>query len=203
MDRWIFTGRDSTCMGDTRTHTARARARPLLYRVRGRPVRVPLSLHTQTPRTPITHALINHARTHARTSRTHRRVTTRGCPLASPGPGTPAPAHADAERLTTMHGLTMTSAVVGTKMTTRATSASSRVSRGALTIVNSGAGPKRVRSNAGTGATARECVGMNGMRARGVGRAVVVLMRDDRGRGTTRARGDDADRWMRGREIFF
>lgn len=42
-----------------------------------------------------------------------------------------------------MHGLTMTSAVVGTKMTTRATSASSRVSRGALTIVNSGAGPKR------------------------------------------------------------
>ena len=97
----------------------------------------------------------------------------------------------------------MTSAVVGTKMTTRATSASSRVSRGALTIVNSGAGPKRVRSNAGTGATARECVGMNEMRARGVGRAVVVLMRDDRGRGTTRARGDDADRWMRGRENFF
>ena len=39
----------------------------------------------------------------------------------------------------------MTSAVVGTKMTTRATSSSSRVSRGALTIVNSGAGPKRVR----------------------------------------------------------
>lgn len=155
-------------MGDTRTHTARARARTLLYRVRGRPVRVSLSLHTQTPRTPITHAMINHARTHAITSLTHRRVTTRGCPLASPGPGTPDPtAHADAERLTTMHGLTMTSAVVGTKMTTRATSASSRVSRGALTIVNSGAGPKRVRSNAGTGATARECVRMNGMRARG------------------------------------
>ena len=45
--------------------------------------------------------------------------------------------------------------------------------------------------------------GMNEMRTRGVGRAVVVLMRDDRGRGTTRARGDDADRWMRGREKIF
>ncbi len=31
---------------------------------------------------------------------------------------------------------------------------------------------------------------------------MVVLMRDDRGRGTTRARGDDADRWIRGRKFF-
>ena len=185
-------------MGDTRTHTARARARTLLYRVRGRPVRVSLSLHTQTPRTPITHALINHARTHAITSLTHRRVTTRGCPLASPGPGTPAPAHADAERLTTMHGLTMTSAVVGTKMTTRATSASSRVSRGALTIVNSGAGPKRVRPT-----RARTNARRDGWNAHARGGAVVVVVHGDRARGTTRARDDDAERWMRGKIIFF
>ena len=74
------------------------------------------------------------------------RVTTRGCPLASLDPPRDGAApHTPTHDFPTMHGLTMTAAVVGTKMTTRATSSSSRVSRGALTIVNSGAGPKRVR----------------------------------------------------------
>ena len=136
----------------------RARARVSIQGMRSYSMSLSLSLYTQTPRTPITHA-INHA---------GRLVESRlvDVPSRLLARGTRGPAHADA-RLSTMHGLTMTSAVVGTKMTTRATSASSRVSRGALTIVNSGAGPKRVRSNAGTGATARECVGMNEMRARG------------------------------------
>ena len=66
MDGWIdhrviFTGRDSTCMGHARIARARAREREsrvesLLDRVCGRTVCVSLSLYTQTPRTPITHA---------------------------------------------------------------------------------------------------------------------------------------------------
>ena len=88
----------------------------------------------------------------------------------------------------TMHGLTMTSAVVGTKMTTRATSSSSRVSRGALTIVNSGAGPKRVRrASERTRATraerANECA-RAGSRGGGPRRAIARERR--RARGTTK-----------------
>ena len=93
----------------------------------------------------------------------------------------------------------MTSAVVGTKMTTRATSSSSRVSRGALTIVNSGAGPKRVRPT-----RARTNARRDGWDARARGwRAVVVVVHGDRAREGRRARGDDdAERWMRGNKFF-
>ena len=103
-----------------------------------------LSLYTQTLRTPINQSI------------TQSRITSRfgesshdswmSPRVLSPLAGRPFP-HTPTRFTTnfTMHGLTMTSAVVGTKMTTRATSSSSRVSRGALTIVNSGAGPKRVR----------------------------------------------------------
>ena len=78
----------------------------------------------------------------------------------------------------------MTAAVVGTKMTTRATSSSSRVSRGALTIVNSGAGPKRVRPT-----RARTNARRDGWNARARGGAVVVVVHGDRAREGRRARG--------------
>jgi len=82
-----------------------------------------------------------------------------------------------------MHGLTMTAAVVGTTMTTRATSSSSRVSRGALTIVNSGAGPKRVRPT-----RARTNARRDGWNAHARGGAVVVVVHGDRAREGRRAR---------------
>ena len=77
----------------------------------------------------------------------------------------------------------MTAAVVGTTMTTRATSSSSRVSRGALTIVNSGAGPKRVRPT-----RARTNARRDGWNARARGGAVVVVVHGDRAREGRRAR---------------
>ena len=194
MDGWIdhrviFTGRDSTCMGHARIARARAREREsrvesLLDRVCGRTVCVSLSLYTQTPRTPITHA---GRRRRLSLSLSLSRVTTRGCPLASlEPPRHGAVPHTPTHDFPTMHGLTMTSAVVGTKMTTRATSSSSRVSRGALTIVNSGAGPKRVRPTRARTNARRD--GWNA-RARGVARGGGGGARRSRARGTTRAWG--------------
>ncbi len=157
-----------------------------------------VSLSIQTGRTPITHSLTHSiltwrfgASSHdswmsprvlsprraTRRARTRRRVCT----------------------TFTMHGLTMTSAVVGTTMTTRATSSSSRVSRGALTIVNSGAGPKRVRR--ATNERGRTGERPNA-RADARGLPVVVATAIARERRSRERRRGTMGGWMRGNKNY-
>ncbi len=147
------------------------------------------------------------SRTRTHTSAAHggsvRRVTTRGCPLASSHPRARRECPHTPTRFTTnltMHGLTMTSAVVGTKMTTRATSSSSRVSRGALTIVNSGAGPKRVRR--ATNERGRTGERPNA-RAEARGLPVVVATAIARERRSRERRRGTMGGWMRGNKNYF
>ena len=66
MDRWIFTGRDSTCMGDTRTHTARARESTSSSIQGTRSSSTSLSLSPYTNPTHTHHARTEQSRTHAR-----------------------------------------------------------------------------------------------------------------------------------------
>ena len=172
-------------------HHARARARErvesLLDRVCGRTVCVSLSLSLYTNPTHTHHA--RGSSSSLSRSLSLARVTTRGCPLASLDPPRDGAApHTPTHDFPTMHGLTMTAAVVGTKMTTRATSSSSRVSRGALTIVNSGAGPKRVRPT-----RARTNARRDGWNARARG-AAPPRARDRPGTHAPRRRNDERNR---------